>query len=37
MPLGDRVTLNYGKALKAENRTEATYPVLRFQRDRRYA
>lgn len=27
VPLGERVTLNYGKALKAEDRTEGPYPV----------
>lgn len=27
VPLGDRVTLNYGKALKAEDRSEGPYPV----------
>lgn len=27
VPLGDRVTLHYGKALKAENRTEGPYAV----------
>lgn len=27
VPLGDRVTLNYGKALKAENRTDGQCPV----------
>ena len=27
VPLGDRVTLNYGKALKAEDRIDGPYPV----------